>query len=106
MSSRVLGKGVCSKCGNKESLVLKEISGKICVYFKHGRKWYYIGPLSEVDLRELIFTLKNCHSFTTRFKDFIVTHGGSSMSRALMFVLGVSFILIAYSLSMNSNFQE
>ena len=105
MSSRVLGKGVCPKCGNEGSLVLKEISGKIYVYFKHGRKWCYIGPLSEVDLRELIFTLENYHSFTTKFKDFIITYGVKNMSRALMFILGISFILVAYSLSVNPNFS-
>jgi len=105
MTSRVLGKGVCPKCGNEGSLVLKEISGKIYVYFKHGRKWCYIGPLSEVDLRELIFTLENYHSFTTKFKDFIITYGVKSMSRALMFILGISFILVAYSLSVNPNFS-
>ena len=105
ISSRVLGKGICPKCGNEGSLVLKEISGKIYVYFKHGRKWCYIGPLSEVDLRELIFTLENYHSFTTKFKDFIVTYGVKSMSRALTFILGISFTLVAYSLSVNPNFS-
>ena len=58
-----------------------------------------------MDLRELIFTLENYHSFTTKFKDFIVTYGVKSMSRALMFILGISFILVAYSLSVNPNFS-
>ncbi len=84
-------------------IVLKEISGKIYVYFKHGQKWCYVGPLSEVNLSSLIFTLENYHSFTTKFKDIKKVFGGLHMSKALMFVLGISLILSAYSLSTNVN---
>ncbi|NPB00853.1 MAG: hypothetical protein GXO10_05710 [Crenarchaeota archaeon] len=54
MSSRSLGRGRCPKCGQEGVIVIKTISGYEYVYFRHGRKWCYIGPKDSVDIAELL----------------------------------------------------
>lgn len=48
MSSRSVGHGICPKCGNRGVLIIKELSGGYYAYYRHGRTWHYIGPLSMV----------------------------------------------------------
>ncbi|ADY01389.1 hypothetical protein VMUT_1184 [Vulcanisaeta moutnovskia 768-28] len=46
MSSRSIGYGICPKCGNRGVLIIKELSGGYYAYYRHGKVWHYIGPLS------------------------------------------------------------
>ncbi len=48
MSSRSIGRGRCPRCGCEGVVVVKEISGRFYIYFKHGREWCYVGPLDKV----------------------------------------------------------
>uniref|UniRef100_A0A7C3WSU0 Uncharacterized protein n=1 Tax=Thermofilum pendens TaxID=2269 RepID=A0A7C3WSU0_THEPE len=54
MSARSLGRGVCPKCGEEGSVVVKWVGGKEYVYVKHGRTWHYIGPVDKVDIYALL----------------------------------------------------
>jgi len=54
LSTRVIGRGKCPRCGREGSIVLKSVGGRIYVYFKHGNQWCYLGPLESVDLGKLI----------------------------------------------------
>jgi len=47
MSSRSIGRGRCPKCGQEGVIVINAIGGQRYVYFRHGRRWCYIGPLRE-----------------------------------------------------------
>ncbi len=47
MSSRSIGRGRCPKCGEEGSIIIKEIAGRYYIYFKHGNKWCYIGPIDK-----------------------------------------------------------
>ena len=99
MSSRVVGRGVCPKCGREGSVVLKELSGKIYVYFKHGRKWCYLGSLENVDLSKVIVDL-GYHTFTTKFAEYFRSYlERVSMNYAVVFIIALALLLSAYGIS-------
>jgi len=99
LSSRVVGRGVCPKCGREGSVVLKELSGKIYVYFKHGRKWCYLGSLENVDLSEVIVDL-GYHTFTTKFAEYFRSYLEKvSMNYAVVFIIALALLLSAYGIS-------
>ena len=54
VASRSIGRGVCPRCGEEGTVVLKQIGDQIYVYIKHGSRWCYIGPLRDVDLRNIL----------------------------------------------------
>ena len=56
MSSRSIGRGRCPKCGEEGSIIVKEIAGRYYIYFKHGKRWCYIGPIDKA-IEELSGTL-------------------------------------------------
>ena len=100
MFSRVIGRGVCPKCGREGSLVFKELYGKIYVYFKHGRKWCYVGPLDKIDLSSLLISLETYHTFTTKFLGYLKSLVGEmSMKLATMFIISLTLTSAAYGLS-------
>lgn len=45
MVSRPVGRGRCPKCRREGVAVVKAISGRRYLYFKHGDEWCYVGPL-------------------------------------------------------------
>ncbi|RLE56676.1 MAG: hypothetical protein DRJ40_04990 [Thermoprotei archaeon] len=108
MSSRVIGRGVCPRCGRVGSVVLKELSGKIYVYVKHGREWCYVGPLEKVDLSRVLQDLRTYHSITTILSRYLVPRyeGGVSMRYVLIFVIGLSLLLSAYGLSTRYGYES
>jgi len=100
MSTRVIGRGKCPRCGRIGSLVFKEISGNIYVYFKHGREWCYIGPASRVDLSSLISGIELYHTFTTKFRELLEVHlGGLRLKLMVTFMIGVILLISAYCIS-------
>ncbi|MGC8608049.1 MAG: hypothetical protein ACP5GZ_03450 [Vulcanisaeta sp.] len=58
MSSRSIGYGICPRCGNRGVLIIKELSGGYYAYYRHGKVWHYIGPLS-IFYDQLINSLYN-----------------------------------------------
>ena len=99
MSSRVIGRGVCPKCGREGSVVLKKLGGKIYVYFKHGRKWCYLGSIENVDLSKLIDDL-GYYTFTTKFAEYFKSYLGKvSMNYAVVFIIALALLLSAYGIS-------
>ncbi len=108
MSSRVIGRGVCPRCGRVGSVVLKELSGKIYVYVKHGREWCYVGPLDRVDLSKVLQDLRTYHSITTILsKYFVPMCGGTvSMRYVVIFVIGLALLLSAYGLSTRYGYES
>ena len=105
MTTRVIGRGICPKCGMEGSVVLKEISGRVYVYIKHGRSWCYLGPLDKVELSEVLISLSTYHTFTTKFVDIASMIGGMNMNLGLVipFTLGLILLLLAYCLSLSSH---
>jgi len=104
LSSRVVGRGICPKCGKEGSVVFKEISGKIYVYVKHGRKWCYLGPLNKVDLSEVIVSLKDYHTFTTKLVEYIKTElGVIGVKVSTLFIIGLALLLAAYGIGLGSS---
>lgn len=100
MSTRVIGRGICPKCNEEGSVVFKELYGKIYVYFKHGRRWCYIGPLEKVDLQKLIISLKTYHTFTTKFADQLKNIIGEIAMRLTYLVISIAILFTAaYTLS-------
>ncbi len=101
MSSRVVGRGVCPKCGREGSVVFKEISGRIYVYMKHGRDWCYLGPLGSVDLSSVLTDLTDYHTFTTKLAGFIRSRWGSDrMKVSTPFTIGLALLLTAYGVGL------
>jgi len=103
VSARVIGRGKCPKCGREGSVVLKEISGRVYVYFKHGRDWCYIGPLDRVNLAELITELRPSpyHNITTKLgsaiKGLVTRLGRKPLKYVLVEILAI-FLLVIGSL--------
>ncbi len=93
-SSRVIGRGLCPKCGKTGSLVLKKLGGRIYVYFKHGSKWCYIGPADSVNLSELLgsIELDSYHNITTKFTEYFgKVVGDLRMKVGTQFMVSVGF---------------
>jgi len=82
MSSRSVGRGRCPRCGQDGIIVVKCVSGREYVYFRHGRKWCYIGPADRVDITKLI-TVENKYRARLRL-----------CSRNIVTILCVSAIVI------------
>lgn len=102
MAARVIGRGICPKCGVEGSVVLKEISGRIYVYMKHGRRWCYLGPIDKVDLSIVLSSL-DYHTFTTKFSEVArLILGVVSMRISALFILGLGLLLSAYGLGMTN----
>ncbi|MCD6487966.1 MAG: hypothetical protein J7K21_01920 [Desulfurococcales archaeon] len=101
MSSRVIGRGKCSKCGREGSVVLKEVSGRIYVYIKHGREWCYLGPLERVDLSSIIISVRDYHTFTTKLAKYLrVKLGDVNMKVSTPFIIGLALLLAAYGIGL------
>ncbi len=54
MSSRSIGRGICPKCGQEGVLYIRRLGDREYVYFKHGKRWCYIGPKTNVDIEKLL----------------------------------------------------
>lgn len=102
MTTRVVGRGKCPRCGDPGSVVFKEFSGKVYVYIKHGRRWCYIGPLEAVDLSSMIIDLSDYHHFTTKIKESMKITGMRNMRVSILVFASVSLMLAAYTLSIAS----
>ena len=97
----MIGRGICPKCGREGSVVFKEISGRIYVYVKHGRKWCYLGPLDTVELSGVIVSLRDYHTFTTKLVDYIKSKLEVSGVRvSTLFISGLALLLTAYSIGL------
>ncbi len=59
VESITLCKGTCPRCGLKGIAILKKIRGREYIYFRHGKKWCYIGPLHRLS-PELILRIISC----------------------------------------------
>ena len=99
MVTRVVGRGICPKCGREGSVVLKSVGGRVYIYFKHGRKWCYVGPLENHDLSKLITDLRDYHSLTTKFTSFL-THLGGNLRVATLFIINTSLIVLTYGINL------
>lgn len=105
MSSRVVGKGKCPKCGRVGSVVLKEISGRVYVYFKHGRDWCYVGPLDRVNLSGLVVELSASpyHGITTKLglaiKDLVYRLRRKLLRYVLIEILAIILIVMGIALT-------
>ncbi|WFO75193.1 hypothetical protein J4526_09005 [Desulfurococcaceae archaeon MEX13E-LK6-19] len=101
MSSKVIGRGRCIKCGREGSVVLKEISGRIYVYIKHGREWCYLGPLEKVDLSSIIIGVRDYHTFTTKLAEYLrVRIGDVGVKVSTPFIIGLALLLAAYGIGL------
>ncbi len=101
LSSRVIGRGRCIKCGREGSVVLKEISGRIYVYIKHGREWCYLGPLEKVDLSSIVIGVRDYHTFTTKLAEYFrVRIGGAGVKVSTPFIVGLALLLAAYGIGL------
>lgn len=45
VSTRTVGRDICPKCGREGAIVIRRIGNREYIYFRHGKKWCYIGPL-------------------------------------------------------------
>jgi len=108
MSTRVVGRGRCPKCGREGSVVLKEISGRVYVYFKHGRDWCYIGPLDKVDLSKLIteLSVSPYHNITTKLggsiKDLVHKLSEKSLKHVVVEVVAIALIVFGALIALNT----
>jgi len=50
MSSRSIGRGICPKCGQEGTIYIRRVGNREYIYFKHGKKWCYIGPKDSVNI--------------------------------------------------------
>lgn len=108
MSSRVVGRGICSKCGKPGSLVLKRIGDRVYVYFKHGSKWCYIGPIGKVKPDELLEDVepRSYHILTTKYSSSLSKTVGCILLdvRGRLTVL-LSLLTLAFALSINNMYS-
>ncbi len=106
MSSRVIGRGVCPRCGREGSVVLKQIGDRIYVYFKHGRKWCYVGPLERVDLSNLLLSIGYPTPTTKMAGALQMVLGALGMRRSLLQLAIMILVALAYSLSTNPSYSN
>ncbi|MCD6278235.1 MAG: hypothetical protein J7J11_00980 [Desulfurococcales archaeon] len=102
MSSRVVGHGTCPKCGRSGSLVLKKLGGNVYIYFKHGSRWCYIGPVGSVDMDELLrdVELEPYHNFTTKFTEYLSKLLDEARLRlGAQLMIGLALTVSAYGLA-------
>ncbi len=86
--------------------MLKQIGGKMYVYFKHGRKWCYVGPLERVDLSNLLLSIEY-HTLTTKMAEALQTVlGALGMRRSLLQLAIMVLVALAYSLSTNPSYSN
>lgn len=100
MTTRVIGRGMCPRCGEEGSIVLKDMYNKVYIYVKHGRRWCYVGPLEAVDLSSIITSLSDYHYLTTKIRSCArITLGLGRMRVSTLVFVSLFSVAIAYTAS-------
>ncbi len=77
-------------------MVAKMVGGRWYIYFKHGRRWCYIGPMDRVDLGELL--AHGYHHATTKtpamaWQGLVAGMGVSAPALATLMLLVSAYVL-------------
>lgn len=75
---------------------------KVFIYFKHGSRWCYIGPVGSVDVDELLrdVELESYHNLTTKFTEYLSKVLGEARLRlGAQLIIGLALTVSAYGLA-------